>query len=265
MQKRAEEARIEQNNNDVQSSLASPISTCATTDDGRETWDTELTVSCDEGAAGGVAEGSTEEDAKTPTPTPALQTAEVTPKASALQTAEAKAEKLTAETVTAETFTTGALTTRNQQNRLRNIRDGYWDLYSPEISALLAKSSLGPSAGPTGLIFEREESYLDHREQTHWRFSAKILIGDTGFRTTSMTIPKYPSSEVVKVLTQVEKEAEGEGRLTFDAEFRFLGVSCVKVRVPRDVVERMVGVQDGERETEEMIEFTGVQVREKDG
>jgi hypothetical protein len=148
------------------------------------------------------------------------------------------------------------LIAKGQKQRIRYVRDGRWTLYSTHFNQLSKPDTKLPTHQSPILHFQRDETYLNPRGTTQWRFCAEIAIGALDIQTDAMDIPKYPSTEPVVVLAEA-----GDG-VAFECSFVFLGVGCLKVALPLRVVERAVGLRGKEGCGGEVVEFIGVQSRE---
>lgn len=67
-----------------------------------------------------------------------------------------------------------------------------------------------------------------------------------------MIIPKYPSSESVAVLP------ETEGFAVFETRLKLVGVGCMEVALPAQIVRASLGIHDEAVCEDDMVKFVGV-------
>ncbi|KAF2645821.1 hypothetical protein P280DRAFT_465575 [Massarina eburnea CBS 473.64] len=139
---------------------------------------------------------------------------------------------------------------QDSKKRIKNVRKRSWGLYSRAFNHLCDKTNTITYLESAAIVFHKHNEYA---------FVAGVSIGDTGLRSESFNVPKYPSSKAVEVSL-----ASDDGDGPFEAELTFLGSGCLKLRMGFAGVEELLGVTSELRTKRDTIEFIGLQFESED-
>jgi hypothetical protein len=156
----------------------------------------------------------------------------------------------------AEKQVEAAVQSLDKKTHIRNVYRHPWVLYSRDFIQLCQKVQTTFSIeqlDTPALIIQKCNKTKDDQGRTQQLYNAGIWVREGQILGDTFVLPKYASAEAIRA------PADTEAGERFHIELVFLGLGCLKIRMPTSILKKLFDKYEGETDQDGMIEFIGVQ------